>query len=114
LLPAGPYISIGGFELFRARLAYKFAKRANMTPKYFPQIFSIYGYQKTQNLKPISNRLKSIKKVYTKKFRGLRTIVNSNTLFSTDLKSASNSAFFDIHRILVGYGRIQNIMHGAV
>ncbi len=30
------------FELFQARLAYKFAKSANMTPKNFSQIFSIW------------------------------------------------------------------------
>jgi hypothetical protein len=31
------------FELFRARLAYKFAKSASMTQKNFSQIFLIWG-----------------------------------------------------------------------
>ncbi len=45
------------FELFRARLAYKFAKSANMTPKTFSKYFQ-YGYKKTHKLMPIQNPFK--------------------------------------------------------
>jgi len=60
------------FELFRARFAYKFVKSANMTPKKCS--LNIFNMSiKKQNLIPISNPLKSIKKVYMKKVKGLRT-----------------------------------------
>ncbi len=51
----------GFFEPFFARLASKFSKSANMTPKFF---FNQKIYQKTQNFKLILNPLK---KMHTQK-----------------------------------------------
>jgi hypothetical protein len=45
------------FELFRACLAYKFAKSANMTSTIFSKYFQ-YGYKNTHKLMPIPNPLK--------------------------------------------------------
>ena len=64
------------FEPFRPRLASKFAKSANVTPK---SLFTIipFGYENTQNLMLISNPLKSWGESYWKKVIGLKTFARS-------------------------------------
>ena len=71
------------FSMFWACLAYKFSKSANMTPKkFFPNIFNM-GIKKRRIWCRLRIRWKSIKKVFTKKVRGLRTFVHSTKRWKT-------------------------------
>ncbi len=53
------------FELFRARLAYKFSKSANMTSQTFSKIFLIWVSKNTEFDADFESVKKSIKKVFS-------------------------------------------------